>query len=162
MTTQQPDHIDQLLDTAYALFKNGVSDIEKDLFFTGLTLEQQALLAMRARNRRLTLEKEFDQAIAPLKATYDRISEDFLGAMNRSGETSRSGTGWRATKSTTYNVSMPDPQAFYDFLRQSNRFDMMQRRLSSSVVKEYFDETQQLPPGVSMMPETKVTFYSKA
>lgn len=162
MTTDNtPDLIVDLSNQLYALCASGAEQWQIDQLLGGMTTEQQALVAIYVRQKRLDIEQQMERAVAPLKGVQEQIEAAFLAAMNSSGETNRSGTGWRATITTRDNASMPDAGAFYNFLSQTGRFDMLQKRLSASVVREYFDETKQLPPGVQLSPTRVVTFYRK-
>lgn len=155
------DFIGDALSQIYKVLLDGEDVTLPELFVQTLTTEQAAMLAIAARQKRLDMEKEFERMVAPLTATQELIERRFLAEMNATGETNKSGTGWRATKTTQQNASMPDAGAFYAWLAQSARYDMLQRRLSSSVVADYFKETGTLPPGLTLQPVNKVTFYRK-
>lgn len=155
------DLVKQQLDGLYSLIAGGADQNLIDVWVAGLTTEQAALVAIAARQKRLEMEKQMETMLAPLARITGIMEQRFLTEMNASGETNRSGAGWRATKTVQHNATLPDAGAFYEFLKQTARYDMLQRRLSSTVIKDYFDETGTLPPGVSMTPTNRVTFYRK-
>lgn len=153
------DVIDDVLNALYKLYTSGEDPTLADALIASCTTEQLALVAIAARNKRLEIEKQMAAMLAPLNTVYDAIQAKFLADMNATGETNKSGAGWRATMSTTYNASMPDAGAFYAWLANSGRYDMLQRRLSVKTIEDYFTETATLPPGVTLQPINKVTFY---
>lgn len=155
------DIISAALSNLYTLLQSGENEAIAQIALDTLTTEQAALVAIAARQRRLELEKEAEAIILPMKAVQELVERRFLSEMNATGETNKSGAGWRATKTTQFNATMPDAAAFYTWLVTSQRYDMLQRRLSSSVVQDFFANTGTLPPGIDMQPVNKVTFYRK-
>lgn len=155
------DAVKAYADGLYALYNDGADQPLIDTYIASMTSEQRALVAIHVRDERLRLEKESEKLLAPLKQIQEDLGATFLSEMNQSGETTMRGAGWRVTLSTSYNAAMPDTGAFYDFLSKTHRFDMLQRRLSSTAVKEYYDENQSLPAGVTLHAVNKATFYRK-
>jgi hypothetical protein len=49
-----------------------------------------------------------------------------------------------------------DWPSLWEFLAQSGRFDMLEKRISIKAVQEYYEQTGELPPGVNVNPELKV------
>lgn len=123
---------------------------------------QLAKVFLQLRDDKATIETKAKELTAPYTETMDLITARFLADMNQTGETNKSGDGWRATRKQDVNCRMPDPEAFFKFLEETKRFDMLQKRLTKSAVQDYQKETGKIPPGVSIDPYVTVVFYNKA
>lgn len=161
MTTQQPEaprDLQGLLDILATL----EDDEARAGYIELLPADQLAVFYLGLRDVKKQIEDHAKKLAEPMTTGMELIQQKFLADMNQSGETTKSGNGWRATKSIKTNCTMPDPQAFYAFLEQTGRYDMLQKRLSSSVVLDYQSENSgALPPGVNANQFNTVTFYTK-
>jgi hypothetical protein len=106
---------------------------------------------MRAEQRKAweaedkLLEEKQDKLEAWLLAKFQEIgSESFKGA---------AGTAYRQVVTKT---SCGDWGNFHAFVGETGRWDFLEKRLSSKAIKEYIDEGNDAPPGVTLFNEFKV------
>lgn len=95
-----------------------------------------------------TLSKQDDKGAVGLRYMARRVTKEafnFAKAQTDEMEAEVEGTsGW---------------QLFTAWVRQTNNFHFLQKRLGEGAVKEYYDQTKQLPPGVNKIdvPDLSVT-----
>jgi hypothetical protein len=56
------------------------------------------------------------------------------------------GTGYWTTH---YSCTVANPSAFFDYVVNTAKFELLEKRASKSAVKEYIDENGSVPPGVN-------------
>lgn len=71
-----------------------------------------------------------------------------MKANNMTSAKTEAGT---ATLSTRYTASLADPDAFMQFVRANDMFELLDRRANATAVKEYVRTNQgRTPPGVNL------------
>lgn len=69
---------------------------------------------------------------------------DTAGAQNIK---TKHGTCYNTTR---YTASLADPQAFMQFVRSTENFDLMDRKANVTAVRDYVEANGNLPPGVNL------------
>lgn len=115
----------------------------------------QAYLAIR--DRRAEIKREHDAADDELKAKQGQLEAVMLGHLNDSGMESVRTTNGTFFKTETLKPSASDWVAFYDFIRENDAFEALERRVKKDFVKQYMDDNEgTLPPGISCHREYEV------
>lgn len=112
---------------------------------------------VKLRDKRAELKKAWAVEDDALKYKQDKLEAYLLNLMQESGAAklgSASGTAYQQIKS---RASSQDWSATWDWLASHQRLDMLEKRVSTKVVQEYFEETGELPDGVRIEQELKVT-----
>lgn len=135
-------------------------------------MERLAAVWRKMQDKREQLAHDYKLADLEIENQQDQISNVLLVAM----------TGMKADKLQTaagtierqmeYKPSGKDWAAFYRFIVEHNRFDMLHKRISSTAVKEYAEahtvkdedgnDVPTLPPGISVYTGYKLTVKKPA
>ena len=112
---------------------------------------------VRLRDAKLELKKKFDEEEAKFKAKLELLEAQMLKFLNESKLDSvktPSGTFYRQEE-ITHTGS--DWQAFYDWIKENDGFEFLERRIKKTAIKEYMDANEGgIPPGVSVYREFSV------
>jgi len=115
----------------------------------------KAFLAMR--EARAALKKEYDTADGELKGKQVRLEAVMLDHLNTTGTESvrtEAGTFFRQEK---IRPSASDWQAFYDWIKENDAFDALERRVKATFISEHMEMNDgELPPGISIHREFEV------
>lgn len=71
----------------------------------------------------------------------------FMDAHNLENLKTAAGTCYISTR---WSASVQDPDAFINFIKETQNFDLLERRASSTAVKAYVEEHNSLPTGVNL------------
>lgn len=52
--------------------------------------------------------------------------------------------------STRYSASLADPQAFMEYVKATDKFDLLDRKANATAVRDHVTETGSLPPGANL------------
>lgn len=106
------------------------------------------------RDARRQLKTQFDEADADLKKAQVKLENAMLDHLNKHGmESVRTeyGTFYRQEEITP---SAGDWQALYDWIKEHDAWDALERRIKKTFIKEYQEaHSGGLPPGVSVFRE---------
>jgi hypothetical protein len=58
---------------------------------------------------------------------------------------------------TRYSAPLEDPQAFMDFVIQTERWGMVDKKANVTAVRDYVEEHKGLPPGVRLTSHTRLS-----
>jgi len=114
-----------------------------------------AYLAMRAKREQI--KKAYDAEDTEIKAQMAKVEGVLLRHLNETGsESTRTAVG-TFFRQEEIKPSVQDWSALYDFIREEDAFDALERRVKTQFVKEYMESNDgALPPGVSVHREYKV------
>ena len=109
------------------------------------------------REARSQMRKEYDAKDAELQEQQRKLENVMLKQLLDSGVDSMrtaSGTFYRQEK---MKASASDWQALYDWIKDNDAFDALERRIKTAFVKEHMEEHDGTPPpGVSVHREYEV------
>lgn len=109
---------------------------------------------IKMRQARADLKKKFEEEDKSIKEKMDIIEAEMLRQMQDSGIDSiktPSGTFYRQEEVTPAGS---DWNAFYNWVRDNDAFDALERRIKKTFIKEYMDAHDGgIPPGVSVYRE---------
>lgn len=108
----------------------------------------QAMLDLR--DQRSALKKDFEEKDRVLRKKYERGENWLLRHMQETGHDKFSAGGATVYTSMNTRTSIPDWTAFCDYVRQTGQVDLLQKRLSSTNLKELMKENPTPPPGVAV------------
>jgi hypothetical protein len=111
---------------------------------------------VKLRDKRAALRKEYMTADEDLIAKMDKLEMFLLEKMKADNMTQLGSEHGTAYQQTVMKGNCSDWPSLWDFLAQSGRFDMLEKRISIKAVQEYYEQTGELPPGVNVNPELKV------
>lgn len=109
---------------------------------------------VRLRDKREKLSKAYKEADDKLKDQMQVITADLLSTMNNSKlDTMRTEHG-TVSRLIDIKPSATDWTKIYAWVKKHDAFEMFNKRLNTSFIKEYMDEHDgKLPPGVNIHQE---------
>lgn len=114
-------------------------------------------LYIKLRDRRSARKREYDISDADDKAKQEKIEANLLRRFNESGAESVRTAYGTAYKEVKTSVTCPDREAFFDFIREHELFDLLEARPSRTVVQQYFEAHGDYPPGLNINRAVTIT-----
>jgi hypothetical protein len=100
------------------------------------------------RDKRKRIKDEAEEKMKKCDEVMQRLENALNQSMTELGADSVKTPHGTAYFSSRYRASGEDWLAIERFCLEHNRLDFFERRISSTVVKEYAETTGELPPGV--------------
>jgi gamma-glutamylcysteine synthetase len=119
-----------------------------------MPVEKRVKLFLKTRAAKSEAQKSFDEQEAQFKQIMEACQNTMLADADKQGI-----TGFKTPFGTTYadetvRYSIADGHAFYTFVQAQKDLDFLERRVSSTHVKEYMEANGgTLPPGLSVFRE---------
>lgn len=101
------------------------------------------------RDKIQDIKDECDRRIAPLRSIMDQIEGDMSGLLERSNLTSMSTPAGTVVKSKWTKTALHDWEAFTNYVKENDRFDLIEHRVAKNNALEVISEEGGLP-GVSV------------
>ena len=102
------------------------------------------------RDKRSKRKADYDADDADDKYKQNKIETEFLRRFNERGIDNVSsrefGTAYRSTR---VSAVVSDWDAILDHVKENNAWELIERRVNKTAVKEFKEEHDDLPPGVS-------------
>lgn len=125
------------------------------------TVQQVVDHYLKLRDYKQELTKDLEEKIRGVTKQLEQAENWMLDKMNTMGVTALPVEGATALTTERFMPSIGDKAAFMDFVRQTGQVELLQSRISSTVVKEYRDANGSLPPGVTAVVERVVSVRRK-
>lgn len=103
-----------------------------------------------ARDTKKHLEDETEEKVKELKEIMENLQgklQSFLDVHGLDNAKTKFGTVHHTTR---WTASLADPKAFMDFVINTGKFELLDRKANATAVKDYVGETNQLPPGCNL------------
>lgn len=101
------------------------------------------------RDKKGELEKVHKERIKKMDEMLEKIEGHLLGHMRKDGVTSISVSGvGTAYQNNKVRVPVVDWDAFLAWAKRNDRLDMVERRVSTTTVREYREAENKIPPGL--------------
>lgn len=106
---------------------------------------------IQLRDEMKEIEREAEARVAALKAQYAKGEAFLLAQLNAMGE----GASMKLSTGTVFTTqkllaNVADKGAFANFIRETGEVELLQMRVSTTVLKDYMEQhDQQLPPGLN-------------
>jgi hypothetical protein len=126
-----------------------------------VTVDRMIQAFVILRDKRSILKQNYEAEDAALKEKQQTVKTWLARQMEtlNSDQLAARGIGI-AYRSIKKHFNGSDWPNFWAFIKENDRFDMMQKRVGEKAVSEYLDETGELPPGISMMQEYEINVRS--
>lgn len=105
---------------------------------------------LELRDQRAQLKKEYEEKDRVLRKKYERGENWLLQHMQETGHEKFTAGGATVYTSMNTRTSIPDWNAFCDYVRETGQVDLLQKRLSSTNLKELMKDNPTPPPGVAV------------
>lgn len=105
---------------------------------------------VKLRDELAELKADFKRNEDRVKDEMGRIEETLKNIMGQLGtESVRTGAGTAYLKENVF-VSTSDKTAFFDYMKQNERWDLLDIRGSKSNIQDYMLEFGEVPPGIEV------------
>ncbi len=105
---------------------------------------------VQLRDKLRALDEEHDKKRKPIVDMINELSGHLQEFLDKSGAKSvktRDGTFYASTR---YTTSLADPDAFMNYVINNQRYDLLDRRANATAVRQFVEETGNLPPGTNL------------
>jgi len=118
------------------------------------SIGQRADLYAEVRGLRLAMDKE----VAAVKARESEIRESIINDLSKSDDTGAAGLKYRAQIVVKTLPKLADWGVFTSWVRKNDRFDLMQKRINETAIKDLWAERESVP-GVEKInvPDVSIT-----
>lgn len=123
--------------------------VEKKRSVHELNNEQLVSLYIKLRDRRAARKRAFEVDDEGDKGKQEKIEGILLKRFQDDGLESVRTTSGTAYKSVRTTASVADPDQFFSFVLQNELYDLLEKRCSKTVVEQYKEAHQELPPGIN-------------
>lgn len=108
------------------------------------------------RDKRAALKKVFTEKDDALKAAMSAAEAVALEKMNSVGADSIRTSAGTVFKETKRSVTTADVETFFNYVRETESWDMIEKRPARATVLEWADEHGTLPPGLNLFSELTI------
>lgn len=106
---------------------------------------------LKIRDKRAALKREFEDQDKNLKAQQERLETELLRFLDATGMDSAKTPSGTVFRQRDMIPQAADWEAVYAWIKENDAFDILERRLKKTFVKEYMDNNDgALPPGVNV------------
>jgi hypothetical protein len=121
------------------------------------TLQEASEGYVKLRNLKKKMQERHKEELAPINENMAKLEAFMLDQLNQLQlQNVKTATGETVYKTTRTSVKASDWAAFLDWVKENEAWEFLVRRPAESMVKEYLEEHEALPPGVSSSTEQKV------
>lgn len=118
-----------------------------------MTIDQVIAAYIKLRDQKEALKKEQAAAMAPINDSIYKLGLWLQKQLQESGQTSAKTLAGTAFLQTDTSVAIEDWPAILAFIQSHGLWEMLERRVSKSVVAEYIESQKEVPPGVKVTSE---------
>lgn len=108
------------------------------------------------RDRLDARKKEQALELAPMREKMDKIEAWLQNQLQSQGLKNFKGTSGTAFLKEVSSATVQDWDATLEFIKSQGRWELLERRVSKTVVEDYAETTGEVPPGVELKRETIV------
>jgi len=108
------------------------------------------------RDRKQAIVNEAKEKAAKFDAVLDKMEGMLLSTFNDLGMDSVKTSAGTAYKSTRTSATVADWDSVLNFIRDTEAFNMLERRVAKAAVVEYRDANGALPPGIDWREEVTI------
>jgi hypothetical protein len=105
------------------------------------------------RDENKAIQQEADARIEANKEKMKRLEAYFMGKLNETGANSMSTDAGRFHKQIEIYPRAVDWDTVYNFIKENDAYDLLEKRLTKTFVKKYMEENEEPPPGVAVQRE---------
>ena len=104
---------------------------------------------VQMRDRLAEMKAAYEASTADIKAGMAKLENAIMATLNEQGvESVRTASG-TAFKSVSNSATIADWDAYLAFVKENDRWDMLEKRCAKLAVEQYRAANDDLPPGVN-------------
>jgi hypothetical protein len=105
------------------------------------------------RDKKAQMKKACDEKVAKIDAVLDKIEAALLKFFDASGQESAKTQHGTAYTQLRESVTVASRDDYFDFVKEEDRWDMLESRANKIAVLQYKEEHGELPPGLNYRAE---------
>jgi len=113
-------------------------------------IDKRVAQFVQLRDKIAELEEMHKDQLKPFKAAKERLVGEMLEFLDKTGQKSAKTAEGTVTATVRHTASCSDPDAFIDFVRENDAYELIDRRANATACRDYADEHGALPPGVKI------------
>lgn len=114
-----------------------------------MKLDQIVERYVKLRDRKTQLKAAYEASVADINTAMSRLENAIQATLDKQGvEAVRTEHG-TAFKSTSTSATVADWDSLLSFVRENERWDMLEKRVAKTAVDAFREEHDDLPPGVN-------------
>ncbi len=123
-----------------------------------LGIDEQVGRYVQCRDLIRAMEARHKEELKDLKEALNLLSGHLESFLDQSGKdvnsvNTKQGTFYRSTK---YKASLSDPEIFMDFVRTTQKFELLNRAANVTAVVDYVKKNEEMPPGCKLSARTTI------
>lgn len=136
--------------------------VEPTVVSNDASLKRLAKIYVKMRDAKQEIMREAEAKAEELQTKMTRIEVEMLKVLQAQDANSIATEEGTIYRQVDIKPSCADWQVFYDWIRENDAFDALERRIKKTFIKEYIEQhDDKLPPGVNVIREWKVTVRRK-
>lgn len=101
------------------------------------------------RDKKAEYKAEYEAKVSEIETALTRIERHLLGKMQEQGLKSLPTNAGTAYIQHRTSATVADWESVLSFIKEHDAWGMLEKRVSKSVVEEYKNENNDLPPGIN-------------
>lgn len=122
-----------------------------------VTADEATTKFVALRDKRAELKKRYDREDEEVKKQMQRYELWLMDVMDDVGMSSLKAEGGTAFIQTKSRYNCSDWEEYYRYIKENDRFDLLEKRPAQGPLSEMLKEGEVLPPGISTYSERVVT-----
>ena len=119
-----------------------------------LDLDRIARVYVKIRDARAANTRAYEEADEKFKADLKKLENVMLGHLNSTGSKSVATESGTFYKQEEILPTGSDWDAFYDWIKDNDAFDALERRVKKGFIREYMEANNgAIPPGITVLRE---------
>jgi hypothetical protein len=114
------------------------------------TVDKRVQQYVEIRDAIKAANEKHEASIQPLVEIQNLLTgwlQQFMETAGADNIKTKHGTCYNSTR---YSASLADPEAFMKFVKDTNSYDLLDRKANVTAVKDYVETNKTLPPGVNL------------
>lgn len=111
-------------------------------------VDQLVAVYIAARDAKTRLKEKFDTDTAEINGVMDQLEQVFQAYLNQTGQQSAKFGAGTVFRSTVTSVKVSDWDSFITWVKEMDRYDMLNRSANKAAVEQKLEDTGTLPPGI--------------
>lgn len=108
------------------------------------------------RDKKSQLKKAYEASVEDINAALERLEGAIKTQLDEMGAESIRTEHGTAFKKTSTSATVADWDSLLGFVRENERWDMLEKRVAKTAVDQYVEEFEDLPPGVNYRQVTTI------
>lgn len=126
------------------------------------TLAKMARVYVKMRDKKAEIMRLAEEECAAIQTKMSVIEIEMLKILQAQDANSVATEEGTIYRQIDIKPSCADWEIFYDWIKDNDAFDALERRIKKTFIKEYIEQhDDKLPPGVNVIREWKVTVRRK-